>query len=73
MASFFPCAMTWQNLFKLNSLFTNNLGFEILLWVMFISSFSHNIFIYELVIVICKMNKQTKFNEGNLSMGFFGV
>ncbi len=34
---------------------------EILLWVMFISSFSHNIFIYELV-VNYKMNKQTKFN-----------
>jgi len=73
VASFFPCAMTWHNLFKLNYLFTNNLRFEILLWVMFVSSFSHNIFIYELVIVSCKMKKQTKFNEGNLSMGFFGV
>ncbi len=73
MASFFPCAMTWQNLFKLNFLFTNNLGSKILLWFMFINSFSHNIFIYELVIVICKMNKQTKFNESNLSMGFSGV
>ncbi len=40
---------------------------------MFISSFSHKIFIYELVIMSYKMNKQTKFNEGNLAMGFFGV